>query len=452
MKLTFKFTLAFLLVSLTAVGLAAAFIWGTTSFEFNSYLQNQRQTNFVEAARAYYQQNQTWIGVDRALRQQGLLLPPIQPGGPNQPPPPFALVDQNHVVVISSGSYLKGNQVQNDILIKGIQIEVNSVVVGTVLDTGQPLVRNVVEQRYVDNVNRALLIAALGGVLIALVLGILLAGTLTRPVKELTAATRAMAGGQLEQQVPVRSTDELGELAVSFNQMSADLVCANQLRRHMTADIAHDLRNPLTVIGGYLESLQDGKLQPTPERLATMQVEVQHLQRLVEDLRTLSLADAGELTLQHQPVLPGELLERVTAAYQNQAEGQGINLIVETESRLTEISLDLERMEQVLGNLVSNALRYTPRGGEIRLSAAFSEPEDQARQLVLSVADTGSGIAPEILPHIFERSYRGDPSRSGDESGLGLAIAKSIVELHGGSIQVESTQGMGSRFSIILPF
>ena len=177
-----------------------------------------------------------------------------------------------------------------------------------------------------------------------------------------------------------------------------------------------------------------------------MYAEVQHLQRLVEDLRTLSLADSGELVMHREPTAPGDLLEGVSAAYQNQAGLQKINLRVEIESGLPEISLDPERIEQVLGNLVSNALRYTPENGEIRLTASLA-----AGKPVLSVADTGSGIPPEVLPHIFERSYRGDDSRSGNESGLGLAIAKSIMELHGGSIRVSSTPGRGAQFFLTFP-
>jgi two-component system sensor histidine kinase BaeS len=441
MKLTHKLTLAFLLVSLIVIGLAAVFIGRTISYSFDLYLENQRQNEFAVAANNYYQTNHSWAGIDNYLREQKLL-PPLSETNP--PPQPFVLVDSNREVIIASAPYVVGEKVKQGTLDKGIPIESNGQVFGTVISTGQPLARKPIDQKYVDQINQSLWIAGLSGVIVSLVLGLLLARSFTRPVRDLTTATRALALGTLEQQVPVRSKDELGELAQAFNQMSADLARANQSRRQMTADIAHDLRNPLTVIGGYLESLQDGKLKPTPERFQVMQAEVQNLQSLVEDLRTLSLADAGELSLRRQFVSPEELLTQVAAAYRHQAEQQRINLKVEVEANLPEINIDLERMEQVLGNLIGNALRYTAEGGEISLSANQVEG-----RLVVRVKDNGSGIPPEVLPHIFERSYRGDPSRRGNESGLGLAIAKSIVELHGGSIQAES-DGTGSEFLITL--
>lgn len=447
MKLTAKLAIAFLLVSLIAIGLAAAFVWSATSSEFNRYLQDQHQDAFAAAAKAYYAQNGTWAGVERALQQQGFLPPPKSTTGQSTqppPPPPFALLNANRVVITQSGRYQRGEKVPTDVSGPEIPIENLGVIVGIVLRTGAPLVKSQDEQQYINQITQALWIAALGGTLIALFLGMLVARTLTRPLNELTVATRALARGKLEQQVPVRSQDELGELAHSFNQMSADLARANQARRQMTADIAHDLRNPLTVIGGYLESLRDGVLKPNPERFETMYSEVQHLQRLVDDLRTLSLADAGELRLQREPVPVAELLARVAAAYQHQAQQQNIALTV--NASVLEVNLDAERMEQVLGNLVSNALRYTPDGGKIRLTA-----HPDAGSVLLGVEDTGSGIQPEAIDHIFERSYRADPSRSGNESGLGLAIAKSIVELHGGKIRVESKLGTGSRFWISLP-
>jgi two-component system sensor histidine kinase BaeS len=449
MKLTHKLTLAFLLVSLIAIGLAAIFVWATTSTQFSRYLSDQRQADFVAVVTNFYRIHGNWLGVDDTLRSQGLLPPFVQPGSPPPDPQPFALVDQNRVVIVPSGDYQPGQKIQKGELAKGISIEFNGLVVGMVLTTGQKPVRSSIENKYLASVNQSLLIAALGGAVIALFLGLFLARTLTHPLRDLTAATHAMAQGKLDQRVPVHSADELGELAQAFNQMSADLAHANQSRRQMTADIAHDLRNPLTVIGGYLESLQDGILKPTSERFQVMQAEVQHLQRLVDDLRTLSMADAGELAIHRQPIAPKELLERVASAYHCQADGQSINLKVEVEPDLPEINVDPERMEQVLGNLISNALRYTPEGGEVSLSAKL--PIDRAEgSLIVSVEDNGSGIPPEILPHIFERSYRGDPSRSGNESGLGLAIAKSIVELHGGSISVTSSLGRGSQFLITI--
>jgi signal transduction histidine kinase len=331
---------------------------------------------------------------------------------------------------------------------EGIPIQIGGRVVGVVVATGLPPDRDVRQQRYQASINRAMLVAALGGVAVALLLAALLARTLTRPLRELTTATRSLAQGTLDHQVPVRSRDELGELADSFNQMSADLARANELRRQMIADIAHDLRTPLTVIVGYLESLRDGVLPATPARFETMYNEALQLQRLIDDLRTLSLADAGELSLNVQSVAPAELIEQTVEAFDHQAESKGIALQVQVEADLPAVQVDVERMAQVLGNLVSNALRHTPEGGTITLSA-----RRQGEALLLAVQDTGAGIDPKGLPHLFERFYRGDKTRQqqGGESGLGLAIAKSLVEAHGGTIAAASEGlGQGSAFTVTL--
>jgi signal transduction histidine kinase len=230
--------------------------------------------------------------------------------------------------------------------------------------------------------------------------------------------------------------------------MSADLGRSNELRRQMTADIAHDLRSPLTVIAGYTESMRDGVLEPSSERLQVIEQEVQHLQHLVEDLRTLSLADANELPLNRGRVAPAELIERTGAAYAHQARQGFVELETHIAPDLPEVQVDAERMAQVLGNLVSNAVRYTPPGGKIILSA-----QEDGGSLSLSVEDNGEGIPAEILPNIFERFYRADDARHQDagETGLGLAIARSIVEAHGGTIAVRSAPGQGACFTITLP-
>jgi len=304
------------------------------------------------------------------------------------------------------------------------------------------------EETYLTRTNLGLLYAALGALAVALALGILLARALTRPIRALTVAIHAMAAGDLKQNVQVKSMDELGELAAAFNQMSADLDRLVKARRQMTADIAHDLRNPLTVIGGYIESMHDGVLKPTPERLSAMQAEVQHLERLVEDLRTLSQADAGELVLNREPVAVPALLERAVQSYRPLADKQGVRLTIEAEKGLPVVQADPERLARVLGNLISNSLRYTPEGGEIALKAQAHG----GSQMKLTVSDNGQGIAPEALPYIFDRLYRADPARSrGEESGLGLAIARSIVEAHGGKISAESEPGKGTTMTIVLP-
>ncbi len=450
-SLGLKLVAAFLLVSVTGAVLAALFAHWATQQAFDRLVLDQAQSNFVAQATTYYQANGSWTGIVEYFGPPPQPLP--QPAPQNRPPQQqpqvvFALVDQDQRVQVPAGSYRLGDRVPLAEVERGEPIEVDGQVVGTVLATGKLPELDPREKAYLDRTNQASLYAALGAAAVALVLGVLLARALARPLRELTAAIRSMAQGELEQRVPVRSQDELGQLAAAFNQMSADLARSNALRRQMTADIAHDLRTPLTVIAGYLESLRDGVLKPSPARFEAMHDEAQHLQRLVEDLRTLSLADAGELSLNRQAVPPRELLERVQVAYGHRAEQSGVSLEWEVEAGLPTLEVDPDRMLQVLGNLVSNALRHTPQGGQITLQV-----ERQAQGVLLSVRDTGEGIPPDALPHVFERFYRGAPSRQGQKgkSGLGLAIAQSIVEAHGGTIWVESILGEGTTFKIELP-
>jgi signal transduction histidine kinase len=302
------------------------------------------------------------------------------------------------------------------------------------------------EGNFLLGVNRAILVSTLLAAGFALLLGGVLARTLTRSLRELTQATQALKRGKLGHQVEVHSHDELGVLAESFNQMSAELAHSTELRRRMTADIAHDLRSPLSVILGYTEALSDGKLEPTSEILRVMHTEARHLNHLIDDLKTLSLADAGELPLVLQNVSPGDLLQRAADSQRVLASQKGIHLETHLPAGLPEIRVDVERMAQVLGNLTNNSLRYTPAGGKITLSARA-----EAGRVHLAVSDTGAGISPEDLPFVFERSFRGDKARQqveGSESGLGLAIAKSLVEAQGGVISVTSQEGKGTTFTI----
>jgi signal transduction histidine kinase len=364
------------------------------------------------------------------------------------------LTDLNGTVIYGGFHHETGHSLSSGDLNKAVPVEVDDEKVGWVLfaDSVGPFqeIPESPESQFLESVNKAVIFGALAALVIALLIGVVLARTISRPIREVTAATQLVAGGDLGYQVPVRTKDELGELASSFNQMSTDLALANKQRRQMTADIAHDLRTPLSVILGYMESLSTGKLEPTPETFEIMYDKGLHVQHLIDDLRFLALADAGELSLVVRPVDPEVLLEHTALAHMIQAQENGIDLRVESTKDLPEIEVDPERITQVLSNLVSNALRYTPRGGEIVLSA-----ESDDALLRMRVRDTGSGVEPEDMPHIFDRFYRSDTARRQDnamgESGLGLAIAKSIVTAHGGDIDVASTVGEGTTFTISLP-
>jgi signal transduction histidine kinase len=267
-------------------------------------------------------------------------------------------------------------------------------------------------------------------------------------LRDLTAATRAVAAGDLDMQVDVRSKDELGELARSFNQMSTELAHARDLRRQMTADIAHELRTPLSLILGHSEALSEGVLPPTGETLRVIHDEAKRLSRLVEDLRLLALSEAQELPLAFERASPQAVVGRAMNAHLPQARQKGISLNGNADPDLPDINVDQDRLAQVLDNLISNALRFTPPDGAVSLSATRIPDSVQ-----IVVQDSGPGVPAEELPLIFDRFYRGDKARQRHEggAGLGLAIARSIVEAHGGQIRAESAPGEGLRLTIELP-
>lgn len=443
--LTWKLTLAFLLVGVIGAILVAVLVGQRTRSEFNRFVSDRNQTALLEMLADYYAARGGWEGIGAEVGSRWML-DPYSRGN--------ILADARGVVVLGNRDFRSGQRLPEGAVGGAAPVQVAGRTVGYLLSappggerpSRPPPFR--AELIFLQQVAWASAVSAAIAALIALILGVLLARTLTRPIRELTAATQAMAGGQLDQRVAVRSRDEIGELATSFNRMSADLARASRARRQMTADLAHDLRTPLSILRGYTEGLKDGRLGGAPALYAVMHEEVEHLQRLVEDLRVLSLADAGELPLNRRAVDPAALLERAGLAYFVQAEQQGVALRVEADPALPSIAVDTDRMAQVLNNLVSNALHYTPRG-EIVLAASSA-----GQRVYLRVRDSGVGIAAEDVPLIFERFYRADKARQrsdGSASGLGLAIVKAIVEAHGGAVAVESLPGVGTEFTIALP-
>ncbi len=467
LSILWKLTLAFMLVAITTSALMALLIRVTRADRLALLIVDQQRSSLDSALIDYYTTHGSWDGIGanwQQVRQRSAATPyfvATQPAAGDQQgtifPPQgnrdrrrlFGLADaQDKVLVPVDNQTTVGQDAPADQLKNGQAVMVNGKKVGTILAAPVTLRFNPEENLFLQRVNDALLLSVLGAMFVALALGLLLARTLIRPLQALTRAAEDMAAGQLEQQVKVNSRDEIGQLADSFNQMSQEVARVNQMRKRMTADIAHDLRTPLTVIAGYVESMRDGVLQPTSERLSLIYTEIERLQNLVGDLKMLSQADAGELPLHPLPIAPRSLLEHAVAPFEHRAAQQGVNLAIEAEDGLPEIRVDESRMMQVFGNLVSNALRYTPEGGTIMLSAKRDNGG-----IALSVHDNGEGIVPEELPFIFDRFRRADPSRHTDtgESGLGLAIVKALVEAHHGSVQADSTLGQGTTIKIDLP-
>lgn len=300
-----------------------------------------------------------------------------------------------------------------------------------------------------ESFREALTWAALAAGAAALAVSLYLSQRVVRPVRAMTAASQRIAAGDYDERVRDGSTDELGQLARSFNQMAAELQQVEDMRRQLIGDVAHELRTPLTAIKGSMEGLIDGMLPASPETFQQIQLEAERLNRLVDDLQELSRVEAGTYKLDLHSIDLYSLVKTVEKRLGGQFENKGVRLTVKLPTEIPNILADDDRIIQVLTNLVDNALRYTSPGGEVTINAI-----GQGDLIQVSVKDTGIGIPPEHLPHIFTRFYRIDKSRSRQAggSGIGLTIARHLIEAHGGRIWVESEGiGYGSVFTFTLP-
>lgn len=363
-------------------------------------------------------------------------------------PPQIGVIDANRLTLAATFATDVGETLPEVYMRLALPVEVDGVIVAYVVEDDEVGVSLVAEEQlYLRNTDITLAVASVSGVALALLMGIWLARVLVRPIQELTAATEAMAAGDLKQQVPIRSHDELGQLAQTFNQMSHDLAEATRQRRQMTADIAHDLSTPLQIISGYVESMVDGTLATTPERMVLIEAEIEQLRRLINDLDLLAQTDTHSLSLQMQPIDSVKFLQLAAQSFTPLASAEGVSLTTDMAASLPAIQGDQERLMQVMGNLLSNALRYTPAGNKIIIAGKQAQNE-----LLLQVQDNGSGIAADDLPYIFERFYRADTARGGGKMGLGLAISKALVEAMNGTITAESLGvGHGTTITIALP-
>lgn len=442
-SLTLKMVLAFLGIALVSIVLIVLLIRWNTNTEFSRFVIDRRGEDLAEWLQTYYENNGSWDSLHRGLDN-----PSQATGNPQLRDSMFVLADEGGLVISPGPGYRLGEQVSAVELARGYAIKVNDKVVGTLVMGRIPMQRNPLEEKFIRRTNLMLFYSAIGTSIVALLIGVFLSRTLTRPIRELTDATHAVTEGDLGAQVSVRSKDEMGELAASFNKMSHDLARSTEARKQMTADIAHELRTPLSLILGHAEAVHDGVLPPSKENFEIIREEAVHLEQLVNDLRTLSLADAGELSINLQEVSPQKLLTDIQTTYLHLANQKGIKIQLEVASEIPMLNIDPGRMTQVVTNILDNALHHTPQGGRINLSA--KRVQDGVE---LSIQDSGTGIQGEEVNRIFNRFYRADASRTRDAggSGLGLAIAKSIVQAHKGQIWAESEFGQGLTVTIKLP-
>lgn len=441
-SLNFRLLLAFALVIVVTIGSVFFFTYWTTRSEISQFGERMElmQARRVEAELStYYYRQGSWEGIQPFVAQWGNLY------GRR-----IILTDNDGVVVADSKGELLGKAYEADM--PGIPMSPpwEKGAIGILyLGPGVPPEIDIASLHIVYGaIGRFFIWGGLVAVAIALLLTFVLSWRILAPVKALTQAARRLGKGDFSQRVHVRDKGEVGELAQSFNSMASDLERAEQLRRNMVADAAHELRTPLSNIRGYLEAIRDGIKKPDSDTIRSLDEEASSLSRLVDDLQELSLADAGELKLICRKEDISKLIDEAVAALQPQAAAKGLMLAVSPPKKLPLVNIDSHRIKQVLHNLLENAMAHTSRGGSVTVEAW-----QQGSQIRVSVVDTGEGIPAKDLPNIFERFYRVDKSRTRATggSGLGLTIAKRLVEAHGGRIEVQSKLRKGSRFTFTLP-
>jgi len=460
-----RLTLAFALVILVAVGTAALLANRSADAQFRQYITHSGMRGSgsgIEQLAAYYAANGSWQGVETVFADAvfvaqwwGTSADARRPGTAFRPLD-IMLADTRGKVVYDSTGQSTGRKLNASERASGLPITApdSGEVIGYLLasvpspkDGLEPL-----ELRFLAELRRALITGAAAAVGLALIVGALLSHSLAAPLQRLAAAARAVASGNLKQQVRAEGSAEVAEVAHAFNEMTSALEQAATLRQHLVADVAHELRTPLTVLQGNLRAILDDVYPLDKEEIANIYDETLLLSRLVDDLRELAQAEAGQLGLNFRPVAMSSLLRGAVERFRPAADMKGVILSLEVPDELPLIEADPDRLNQVVSNLLSNALRHTPEGGKITVCATTVKEMNQ-NMIEVSVADTGEGITTEDLPHIFDRFWRTDRARSREKggTGLGLSIARSLVEAHGGRIWAKSEPGQGATFTFSVP-
>ena len=453
-SLRFRLLIAFLSVILVTIGTVSIFISLRTSGEIGQFEKRREEAHFarlLHSLTSYHFEQGDWTGIQAKVEEMGSLY------GRR-----IVLADENGVVVADSQGELIGQTYQPPSSEGALLLPIVpppphpflppppliTEASGTVYIGGESSSDPTSPRFLSHSITQFIIWGCLIGGGAALAVTLILSRRILSPIKALTEAARRLGQGDFSQRLKLKDRGEVGELARAFNSMAGDLERAEQLRRNMVADVAHELRTPISNIRGYLEAVNDGVMKADAKAIQSLNEESNRLARLVDELQELSLAEAGELKLQFQPGDISGLIDRAIAAVKAQATAKGISLSTDIGDELPPVSIDSQRMAQVLHNLLDNAIAHTEHGDSITVSAVRKDD-----CIEVAVTDTGEGIPAEDLPNIFERFYRVDKSRTRATggSGLGLTIAKRLVEAHGGSIEARSEPGKGSSFIFMLP-
>lgn len=466
-RLWIRLSLAFILVTQLSVFVVVALADRSVNGEFSRYVFVSDTNRTSGQLLQYYNQTGGWIGVEKILTS----LPNKQDAPITLQPPPLMLADAGGTIIFDVlgqrvGSLLQGDERaiavpinENDPAGKPVGYLLPRMPVQMVLKSAAPVgpvgdtMFHTPELDFLARMRNALSVAALMIGALGVLMGLVISRTLVSPLTKLSQAARSFAAHDWSCRLQTHGANEIAAVARAFNEMADELQRAEMLRRNMIADIAHELRTPLSVMQANLLALLDDLYVLTKQEIATLYEETCTLSRLVDDLRELARADAGQLNLNLVTVDLNAVLSATVSKFAIAAEGDGIRVGLECQDEPLSVRADTDRLAQVLGNLVANALRHTP-GGSITLSANRSPTiKGQTSTVYVAVTDTGDGIPPQDVPHVFDRFYRADKSRarSSGNSGLGLAIAKAWIEAMGGQIGVESQLQAGSRFWFTLP-
>lgn len=412
-----------------------------STFTVRSFTMQDRQLSLLIVA--YHNRTGSFDGVVEFLEQAETRVP-------------LLLVDPNGDVVYPTDWDTAGHRLTDDELQRGQGLVLPNGERWTLVPYRVNPERAELERIFLQRIRRSLWLAGIATACAGLLISFLLRRQVTRPLQQLDDATRRIAEGNLNERLHVTSSDELGRLAESFNEMAASLETSESTKKRMIADVAHELRTPITAVRSALEGLRDGLIEPTEETFTSLHNRILLLTRLVGDLHQLALADAGQLSIQRSPCSLETIIGGIVEAIGAQAEDAGLRLSSSIGRGLPPVDVDSHRVEQVLLNLLANAIHHTRDGGEIRVSA-----EHRGRELKISICDTGPGLSLSDLPHVFDRFYRADEARSLSEdasrpaeatgAGLGLPIAKALVEAHGGRIWAENAPAGGACFRFTLP-